>query len=145
MPIQTVVAVIDAAALAPRPGPSRRKPAPRQQRLKRPSPLRLPPLPSRGPRYPPRSGSRCFGASRQRPGNGDKVRSSPLVRRIAREHNIDLAQVPGTGAGGRVSKQRHSGRGRRRRAAASAAATAPAAAPPPPPPPPAARLAAPRL
>ena len=36
--------------------------------------------------------------------SGDKVRSSPLVRRIAREHNIDLAQVPGTGAGGRVSK-----------------------------------------
>jgi pyruvate dehydrogenase E2 component (dihydrolipoamide acetyltransferase) len=33
------------------------------------------------------------------------VRSSPLVRKIARENNIDVAQVPGTGAGGRVSKQ----------------------------------------
>jgi 2-oxoglutarate dehydrogenase E2 component (dihydrolipoamide succinyltransferase) len=33
------------------------------------------------------------------------VRSSPLVRKLAREHNIDLAQVNGTGTGGRVSKQ----------------------------------------
>ncbi len=34
-----------------------------------------------------------------------KVRSSPLVRRIAREHNIDVTQVRGTGLGGRVSKK----------------------------------------
>jgi 2-oxoglutarate dehydrogenase E2 component (dihydrolipoamide succinyltransferase) len=33
------------------------------------------------------------------------VRSSPLVRKLAREHNIDLAQVSGTGTGGRISKQ----------------------------------------
>ena len=32
-------------------------------------------------------------------------RSSPLVRRMAREHGVDLADVPGTGDGGRVSKQ----------------------------------------
>jgi 2-oxoglutarate dehydrogenase E2 component (dihydrolipoamide succinyltransferase) len=36
--------------------------------------------------------------------SGEKVRSSPLVRRIAREHDVDLSQVPGSGAGGRVSK-----------------------------------------
>ncbi|MCC6588285.1 MAG: 2-oxoglutarate dehydrogenase, E2 component, dihydrolipoamide succinyltransferase [Bryobacterales bacterium] len=30
---------------------------------------------------------------------------SPLVRRMAREHNIDLAKVRGTGAGGRITKQ----------------------------------------
>ncbi len=33
------------------------------------------------------------------------MRSSPLVRRLAREHSIDVSQVPGTGAGGRVSKK----------------------------------------
>jgi pyruvate dehydrogenase E2 component (dihydrolipoamide acetyltransferase) len=33
------------------------------------------------------------------------VRSSPLVRKLAREHNVDLAKVSGTGTGGRVSKQ----------------------------------------
>jgi 2-oxoglutarate dehydrogenase E2 component (dihydrolipoamide succinyltransferase) len=30
---------------------------------------------------------------------------SPLVRKMAREYNIDLRQVKGTGAGGRISKQ----------------------------------------
>ncbi len=30
---------------------------------------------------------------------------SPLVRKIARENNIDISQVTGTGAGGRVTKQ----------------------------------------
>ena len=33
------------------------------------------------------------------------VRSSPLVRKLAREHNVDLAKLSGTGAGGRVTKQ----------------------------------------
>src|SRR5579884_2247247 len=30
---------------------------------------------------------------------------SPLVRKMAREYNIDLSQVKGTGAGGRITKQ----------------------------------------
>jgi pyruvate dehydrogenase E2 component (dihydrolipoamide acetyltransferase) len=34
-----------------------------------------------------------------------KIRSSPLVRRIAREHNVDLAFVRGTGLAGRISKR----------------------------------------
>ncbi|MGE5726533.1 MAG: dihydrolipoamide acetyltransferase family protein, partial [Acidobacteriota bacterium] len=36
---------------------------------------------------------------------GERTRSSPLVRRIARENNVNLAQVPGTGLGGRITKQ----------------------------------------
>ena len=35
---------------------------------------------------------------------GERVRSSPLVRRIAKENNVDLAKVPGTGLGGRITK-----------------------------------------
>ncbi|MGC2195648.1 MAG: 2-oxoglutarate dehydrogenase, E2 component, dihydrolipoamide succinyltransferase [Terriglobales bacterium] len=35
----------------------------------------------------------------------EDVRSSPLVRKIAREHNVDLGQVTGTGLGGRITKQ----------------------------------------
>jgi pyruvate dehydrogenase E2 component (dihydrolipoamide acetyltransferase) len=34
----------------------------------------------------------------------EHVRSSPLVRKIAKDNNLDLAQVPGTGSGGRITK-----------------------------------------
>jgi len=36
---------------------------------------------------------------------GDRVRSSPLVRKIAKENNVDLGQIPGTGMGGRITKE----------------------------------------
>ena len=35
----------------------------------------------------------------------DEARSSPLVRKIAREHGISLSQITGTGLGGRITKQ----------------------------------------
>jgi pyruvate dehydrogenase E2 component (dihydrolipoamide acetyltransferase) len=35
---------------------------------------------------------------------GERVRSSPLVRKIAKDNDIDLAKVPGTGASGRITK-----------------------------------------
>jgi 2-oxoglutarate dehydrogenase E2 component (dihydrolipoamide succinyltransferase) len=35
---------------------------------------------------------------------GERVRSSPLVRKIAKENNVDLTKVPGTGLGGRITK-----------------------------------------
>jgi pyruvate dehydrogenase E2 component (dihydrolipoyllysine-residue acetyltransferase) len=35
----------------------------------------------------------------------DHARSSPLVRKIAREHNVNLSQVTGSGMGGRITKQ----------------------------------------
>ncbi len=34
-----------------------------------------------------------------------RVRSSPLVRKIAKENNVNLAQVPATGLGGRITKE----------------------------------------
>ena len=36
--------------------------------------------------------------------DGRRIRSSPLVRRIAKEHNVDLARLPGTGSDGRITK-----------------------------------------
>jgi pyruvate dehydrogenase E2 component (dihydrolipoamide acetyltransferase) len=33
-----------------------------------------------------------------------RQKSSPLVRRIAKEHNVDIAAIPGTGISGRVTK-----------------------------------------
>ena len=40
------------------------------------------------------------------PAHGDvrRQKSSPLVRRIAKEHDVDIAQIPGSGIGGRVTK-----------------------------------------
>src|SRR5215470_1765467 len=37
--------------------------------------------------------------------DAEEARSSPLVRKIAREHGISLSQVTGTGLGGRITKQ----------------------------------------
>ena len=117
VPIQTVVALIDAAgapsqptaapppakptstasasasaapAAAEKPGASKPAPAPSAAPIpaKAPAPAAVP-----SPAQPSRHNG------------GDKIRSSPLVRRIARENHIDLAQVSGTGAGGRVSKR----------------------------------------
>jgi pyruvate dehydrogenase E2 component (dihydrolipoamide acetyltransferase) len=34
--------------------------------------------------------------------SGERLRASPLVKRLAAEHGIDLNQVPGTGPGGRI-------------------------------------------
>jgi 2-oxoglutarate dehydrogenase E2 component (dihydrolipoamide succinyltransferase) len=137
VPIQTVVAVIDgagsgAAALTPAPAPG--KPA---------APAAVPPAPppSARPAAPASAAAAPAQAtpSQQRSG-GERIHSSPLVRRMAAEHGIDLTTIPGTGAGGRISKQDIE--------AVIAAGGVPAAAPPPsapaaatvrptPPPPPA--------
>src|ERR1700722_10604469 len=92
VPIQTIVAVIDAD------GAGAASAAPAKAEAVKPAPAAAQPsahaaAPVAAPSAAPVSVS------------GDRVRSSPLVRKIARENNIDVAQVPGTGAGGRVSKQ----------------------------------------
>lgn len=38
------------------------------------------------------------------PVSGERIRSSPLVRRMAREHNLDLGRITGTGSSGRITK-----------------------------------------
>ena len=64
-------------------------------------------------------------------GEQGRVRSSPLVRKIAKDNNVDLAKVPGTGLGGRITKEdieafiaKHAG------GAPATAASAPAASAP---------------
>jgi 2-oxoglutarate dehydrogenase E2 component (dihydrolipoamide succinyltransferase) len=37
--------------------------------------------------------------------SNDRQKSSPLVRKIAKEHNVDIGQIAGSGIGGRVTKQ----------------------------------------
>jgi pyruvate dehydrogenase E2 component (dihydrolipoamide acetyltransferase) len=66
---------------------------------------------------------------------GERVRSSPLVRKIAKDNNVDLTKVPGTGASGRITKTdivSHLEQGQKPVAAAAPASTpAPASAPAP--------------
>ena len=93
--VNTVVGVIGEGngASAPAPAPAKSAPAaapapPREADKTGPTPS-----PSPGP------------TPRAETADEEDVRSSPLVRKLAREHNVDLAQVHGTGQGGRVTKQ----------------------------------------
>ena len=71
--------------------------------------------------------------SHEEEGDGDRTRSSPLVRRLARDNNVDLGQVQGTGMGGRITKQDIMAfidkQGTAAPAPASSAASAPAPSP----------------
>jgi pyruvate dehydrogenase E2 component (dihydrolipoamide acetyltransferase) len=60
----------------------------------------------------PAKAAAAEGAERSAPSDGDGqgrvpegMVVSPLVRRLAREHRIDLGQIRGTGAGGRVRRE----------------------------------------
>ena len=71
----------------------------------RPRPARTPAAEKVG-----RQESRACRAARRAPvarahEDEEEARSSPLVRKIAREHGISLSQVSGTGLGGRITKQ----------------------------------------
>jgi pyruvate dehydrogenase E2 component (dihydrolipoamide acetyltransferase) len=119
VPIQTVVGVIDAAgsasaaqASAPAAAPAKSDGAGKApSKAAAPPPNGKPapsaaatPAPSR-----PAAGSAGSTGSTGAPSTGAKegarIHSSPLVRRMAKEHGIDLTGVTGTGAGGRISKQ----------------------------------------
>jgi len=113
VPIQTIVGVIDAAgsaaasAPAPAKAPAAATPAPSAPKPTAPAPV----APVAAAPAPATSSS-----------TGERIHSSPLVRRMAAEHGIDLSTVTGTGASGRISKQDIE--------AAIAAGGAPAATPP---------------
>jgi 2-oxoglutarate dehydrogenase E2 component (dihydrolipoamide succinyltransferase) len=74
------------------------------------------------------------GAAKQEAAeSGEKLRSSPLVRRIAKENDLDLGKVPGSGSAGRITKEdvlAYLDKGPSTPAAAPAPATAPAPAKP---------------
>ncbi len=88
------------------------------------------PAPGPEPEAPPPAAEPRVGAGAD---NG-KAFVSPVVARIAAEHGVDPTQVPGTGAGGRVTKKDIQGFIEQGGAAAAAAppAQAPPAAPPAP-------------
>jgi pyruvate dehydrogenase E2 component (dihydrolipoamide acetyltransferase) len=77
------------------------KPAPEKKAAPAPAPAKAqvpaPPAPKAAAPAPP--------APAPRHEEEDHARSSPLVRKIAREHGVNLSQVEGTGLGGRITKQ----------------------------------------
>jgi pyruvate dehydrogenase E2 component (dihydrolipoyllysine-residue acetyltransferase) len=92
--VNSVVAVIvdasEAKPSAPPPVAARPVPPPPVPGTPHPAPAPGTPHPAPAP-----------GTSHPVPG----TRSSPLVRRIAKEHGVDLTQIQGTGDGGRITKR----------------------------------------
>jgi len=86
--INTVVAVIDEGG---RTTTSAAQPAAESEE----SPKAVsPPPPAQAP-----------AAQAEKPEEGPQVRSSPLVRRIAKVENVDLSELEGSGLGGRITKK----------------------------------------
>jgi pyruvate dehydrogenase E2 component (dihydrolipoamide acetyltransferase) len=100
------------------------KPAPAPAAKKESAPAKPP--------APPAEPQPALDQSAHEEAEEDHARSSPLVRKIAREHSINLSQVSGTGLGGRITKQDIT-------AFLERSQTSPAAAPTPSAPPPAAK------
>src|SRR5437870_11601918 len=106
VPIQTVVGVIDAAGSAA--GSS--APAPAKTAAPAPAPMKAPaaaaPAPAISrPAVPAPTAAPLAASSASSSSSSERIHSSPLVRRMAKEHGIDLSTIEGTGAGGRISKQ----------------------------------------
>jgi len=95
--VNTVVAVIGGTGAPSQASPA--KPAPVQAQ-----PQAAQPQASQQQQQPSRPQPVASFPAGDRGQDGERLRSSPLVRRMARENNVDLNQVSGTGLGGRISK-----------------------------------------
>ena len=141
VPIQTVVAVIDgaggaaASASAPAAAPAA-KPAAAPAPSAMPAPAAKPaPAPASARASAPAAASSAVPqANGAAASTTERVHSSPLVRRLAKEHNIDLTTLEGTGAGGRITKEDIEAAIAGQSAAAPAAISAARPTPQPPPP-----------
>src|SRR5262247_2169918 len=70
----------------------------------RPLPSQAPPPQPQAAPPPAPAQARAMPAAAPAAEAVGRARSSPLVRNIAREHGVDLDEIPGTGLGGRVTK-----------------------------------------
>ncbi len=129
VPIGQVVALIGTGAVAQQPA----QPAPAAARAGADGAGASP------PEGPPKAEASMQGPVTAESGESGAVKTSPLARRMAEEHSIDLSQVQGTGPGGRVVRDDIEDFLEKRGAPPAPAAPAPAApAPMPAAPPPAA-------
>jgi len=121
VPINTVVAVIAGEGEAGRDGGARSDPRPVEFQIEGERPATVPTPAPPPPPAPPEKPRAEMTAEELR-----LTRSSPVVRKIAAEHQVDIRQVPGTGIGGRVTKQDILGALETRAAAPAPAALRPA-------------------
>jgi 2-oxoglutarate dehydrogenase E2 component (dihydrolipoamide succinyltransferase) len=123
--VNTVVAVIgEAGAKIPAPAPAAKSAAPQAPASIAQSPVQR----SSAPQVPPNAQAAALQVpAPQVPG---RTRSSPLARRIAKEHGLDISQIAGTGSEGRITKEDVL-RAASQPAAASKSAPPPAAQPAP--------------
>jgi 2-oxoglutarate dehydrogenase E2 component (dihydrolipoamide succinyltransferase) len=99
--VNAVVARIGDGASAPAAAPP-----PKQVEQPKAAEKPAPPAPAAPPQAPaPPPPAPVAAAPVEEEPKGPSGPYSPLVRRIARENNIDLSKVSGTGAGGRVTKE----------------------------------------
>jgi pyruvate dehydrogenase E2 component (dihydrolipoamide acetyltransferase) len=121
--INTIVAVIGGTAGATTPAPAATAPTASEKKTV--------PTPQPSVATSPTPAAQPSAAATTAAATGERQRSSPLVRRIAKENNLDLSQVPGTGAGGRITKEDALAYvGQRGNTPATAAATSQAASAP---------------
>ncbi|HEV8181696.1 MAG TPA: 2-oxoglutarate dehydrogenase, E2 component, dihydrolipoamide succinyltransferase, partial [Candidatus Angelobacter sp.] len=100
--VNSVVAVIGGAGAQGKAAPAQAAPAKPAAAPAKPAPAQQQAAPQAPQAHPqPELVTAPSGNGGQ---DGERLRSSPLVRRMARENNVDLTQVPGTGLGGRISK-----------------------------------------
>jgi pyruvate dehydrogenase E2 component (dihydrolipoamide acetyltransferase) len=106
VPVDSVVAVIaDAGATVAAPRPATPVPPPPQPPVAASAPGAAMPAPPASPEAPPPAGPAPPLGAAPSADELRRTRSSPLVRRIAREHDVDITQLEGSGVGGRVTKQ----------------------------------------
>ena len=108
VPVQTLVAVLEteAGAVVSKPAaaaPAPATPRPEPPKAAAPAPAPTPPAPRPEPPAPVRRGDGDGGVmtAEQRL----RTKSTPLVRKIAAEHRVDISRIPGSGYAGRVTKQ----------------------------------------
>ncbi len=92
-----------------------------------PSPRPFAPAPSGGAGAPAPAQARAGSAVAERV-NGEEQRVSPAVRKLLKEHNLDVARIRGSGMGGRVTREDVLNHIEGSRVAASSGAYAPASA-----------------
>jgi pyruvate dehydrogenase E2 component (dihydrolipoamide acetyltransferase) len=118
VPVQTLVAVLETdkgaastgapsaaaqrAPAAPAAAVAAAPPKPEPPKAPAPTPVAPPPEPAARPSGRPADGD---GGGVQTAEQRLRTKSTPLVRKIAAEHRVDISRIPGSGYAGRVTKQ----------------------------------------